>query len=55
MRVIIRRGLYDFYPSFHCGLYSKAANITDNLCTKQGNSSKKSVVYNQEWVKVIIL
>ena len=23
-------------------------NITDNLCTKQGNSSIKSAVYNQE-------
>ena len=21
-----------------------------NLCTKQGNSSKKSAVYNQEWL-----
>ena len=45
---IISRGLYNFYPIFHCGLYSKAANITDNLCTKQGNSSKKSTVYNKE-------
>ena len=47
-RAIISLGLYIFYPIFHCGLYSKAVNITDNLCTKQGNSSKKSVVYNQE-------
>ena len=47
-RAIISRDLYNFYPIFHCGLYSKAANITDNLCTKQGNSSKKSTVYNQE-------
>ena len=48
MRTIISCGLYNFYPIFHCGLYSKAANITDNLCNKQGNSSKKSAVYNQE-------
>ena len=26
-------------PHFHYGLYCRAANITDNLCTKQGNSS----------------
>ena len=34
------RGLYNFYPIFHCGLFSNASNITDNLCTKQRNSSK---------------
>ena len=28
-----------FYPIFHCGLYCKAVSITDNLCTKQENSS----------------
>jgi hypothetical protein len=33
--------MYIFYPFFHYGLYLKAANITDNLCNKQGNSSKK--------------
>ena len=49
---IITRGLYLFNPIFHCGLYSKAANITDNLCTKQGNSSKKSAVYNQEQFQI---
>ena len=48
MSAIISRGLYYFYPIFQCGLYSKAANITDNLCTKHENSSKKSMVYNQE-------
>ena len=42
------RVLHNFYAIFHCGLYSKAANITNNLCNKQGNSSKKSAVYNQE-------
>ena len=26
-RAIISRGLYNLYPTFHCGLYSKAANI----------------------------
>ena len=36
---IISRGLYNFYPIFHCGLYCRAISITDNLCTKQGNSS----------------
>ena len=39
-QAIISHGLYNFYPIFHCGLYLKAAKITDNLCTKQGNSSK---------------
>ena len=32
-------GLYIFYPIFHCGLYCRVVNITDNLCTKNGNSS----------------
>ena len=45
---IISCGLYIFYPFFNCGLYcpsvskesgfSLAVNITDNLCTKKGNS-----------------
>ena len=35
---IIGRGLYIFYPIFHCGLYIRAVSITDNLCTKQGYS-----------------
>ena len=38
-RAIITRSLYIFYPIFHCGLYCRAVNVTDNLCTKQGNSS----------------
>ena len=46
------RGLYNFYPIFHWGLYSKVANITDNLCTKQENSSIKSMVYNQEQFQI---
>jgi hypothetical protein len=33
------RGLYIFDPIFHCGLYCRVVNITDNLCNKQGNSS----------------
>ena len=28
-----------FHPIFHCNLYCRAVSITDNLCTKQGNSS----------------
>ena len=47
-RAIISCGLYIFYPIFQCGLYCRAVNITDNLCTKQGNVGLKSVVYNQE-------
>ena len=35
-RTIITRGLYIFYSFFQCGLESRAVNITDNLCTKQG-------------------
>ena len=38
-RAIISRGLSTFYPIFHCGLYCRAVSITDNLCTKKGNSS----------------
>ena len=36
---IIIRGLYIFYPIFHCGLYCRAVSVTDNLCTKLGKSS----------------
>ena len=38
---IISLGLYIFYPSIQCGLYTRAVNITDNLCTKQGNLGLK--------------
>ena len=38
-RAIISHGLYIFYPTFHCGLYCRAVSVTDNLCTRQGNSS----------------
>ena len=38
-RAIMTLGLYIFYPIFHCGLYCRAVSVTDNLCTKQGNSS----------------
>ena len=39
-RSIIARGLYIFYPVFHCGLYCRVVSmIQDSLCTKQGNSS----------------
>ena len=48
--MIISRGLYIFRPIFHCGLQIKTANITDNVCTKQGNSSIKYAAYNQERV-----
>ena len=33
-RAIITRGLYIFYPIFHCSLYCRAVCVTDNLCTK---------------------
>jgi hypothetical protein len=46
-RAIISRGLYIFTPFF------TAVNITDNLCAKQGNFSKKSAVYNQERVVMV--
>ena len=38
-RAIISRSLYIFYPIFHCGLYCRVVSITNNLCTKKGNSS----------------
>jgi hypothetical protein len=31
-------GLHIFYLIFHCSLYCRAVNITDNLCIKKGNS-----------------
>ena len=49
-RPIITCSLHIFCLIFHCRLYSRAINITENLCTKQGNPSIKSSVYNQEWV-----
>ena len=52
-RAIISRGLYNFYPIFQCGLYCRAVNITDSLCTRKEKSSifgLKSEVYNQEQV-----
>ena len=42
-----------FYLIFHCGLYWKAINITNKLCTKQRNSSIKSVIYNQERFQIV--
>ena len=33
-RAIITRGLYFFYPIFHCGLYCREVTVTDSLCTK---------------------
>ena len=49
---IISLSLYIYYHIFHCGLCSKAVNITDNF-TKQGNYSIKSMVYNQQQVGLI--
>ena len=49
-RAIISRGLYIFYPIFQCGLYCRAVNITDNLCTKQGKLGLKSAGHDQERV-----
>ena len=31
--------VYISEPIFHCGLYCRVVSVTDNLCTKQGNSS----------------
>ena len=39
MHANITWGLYISYPIFHCGLYCRAVSVTDNLCSKQGNSS----------------
>ena len=30
-RAIITRGLYIFYPIFHCGLYCRGVSVKDNL------------------------
>ena len=38
-RAIISRGLYILFSIFHCCLYRRAVSVTNNLCTKQGNSS----------------
>ena len=38
-RAVISRGFYIFYPFSHCGLYCRVVSVTDNLFTKQGNSS----------------
>ena len=47
-RAIISRSFYNFYPIFSLRFIFKSTNVTDNLCTIQGNSSKESAVYNQE-------
>ena len=52
-RAIISRGLYIFYPIFHCGLYCRAVSVTDNLCSKQF-LGLKSAVYNQEHFQIKI-
>ena len=55
-RAILSRGLYSFYPIFHCGSYCRAVSITDNLCIKQWILhflGLKSAVYNQK--RVIIM
>ena len=49
-RANITRGLYIFHPIFQFGLWSRAIDITDNLCAKQEMLSLKSAVYNQERV-----
>ena len=43
-----RHSLYIFYFICHCSLLSRVINIIVNVCTKQGNSSIKSVVYKVE-------
>ena len=52
LRDIISNTLYIFYSIFQCGLYLRAVNITDSLCTKQENLGLKSAVYNQEWFQI---
>jgi hypothetical protein len=37
-RAIIIRGLYICFLIFHCGLCCREVSVTENLCTKQGNS-----------------
>ena len=32
--------------------FSRVVNITDNLCTKQGNVGLKSAAYDQEWFQI---
>ena len=57
MRAIIILGLYIFNPIFQCSLYSRAVNITDNLCTKQGNPGLKAIKsgFKSEWVIIACL
>ena len=38
-RAIISRGLYIYYPIFHCGFYCRAVSNRDNFCNKQVSSS----------------
>ena len=47
-QAIIRRCLQIFNLIFHFSLQSSTVNIADNLCTKQINSSKQSMGYDQE-------
>ena len=45
---IITRGLYNFYPIFHCGLYCRRVSVTENLCTTKGNSSTKKIIMEKQ-------
>ena len=50
-RAIITRGLYIFYPIFHCGLYCRAVSVTEIYALNKEILQflgLKSVVYNQE-------
>ena len=52
-RVIMKRGLYNFYRIFHCGLYCRAVSITVIYVLKKEILQflgLKSAVFNQEQV-----
>ena len=44
--------LYLFVTNFSAVYNQERLNITDNLCTKQGNVGLKSTVYNQDRFQV---
>ena len=51
--VIINHGLYFFYPFLSVVNKSRVVNMTNNLCTKQGNLGLKFAVSNQERVIMV--
>ena len=50
LALLRKEACLSIYPIFQSSLLSREVNITNNLCTKQGNLGLKPAVYNQKQV-----